>query len=300
MLPHLLQLGGQAHVLVAVALGLLFGPDLVLVGADPGVDDLNIPDAVLQFVCGFIHQIQRGFPRDVAVLADSGVFLLQVVQLPPQLLLLPLQPGGPLPLALVLAVAGQDVLLALDQLQGRHRFRRGVRIAGQLLGVQLLLLSNPANGPALVVQLLFPPLQCRQLLLYADDLQKCGRLFPAAGLHEPRHVQSQLLHKGVEQLLPGPAAMGVGDLQVAVLAGPLHRHTIREGQFFHWREDGAVPLGLRTTVTVPAQRPDDCVQRGGLALVVAAPDHRQAGGGRGERQGLDALDVLRFKLRDFY
>ena len=55
-------------------------------------------------------------------------------------------------LALVLAVAGEDLLLLVDEVGGADRFLRGFRVVDQLLGKVLFLLGQLAGEGALVVQ----------------------------------------------------------------------------------------------------------------------------------------------------
>lgn len=51
---------------------------------------------------------------------------------------------------------------------------------------------------------------------------------------------------------------------------------------------------------VAAQRPGKGIQHAGLALIVVAAHEGEPGGGGGERNGLDALDVFGLKGRDGY
>ena len=61
-----------------------------------------------------------------------------------------------------------------------------------------------------------------------------------------------------------------------------------------------VPLcGVRAE-TVAAEGPCQRVQHTGLALIVVAAHDGEPGGGRRERNGLDALDVFGFQSRDLY
>ena len=299
LLAYRLQLGRQAGVLVAALLGLGLRPGLVLVGANLGIDSLRIPDAGLQLLRRFVHQIQGRLLGRFAVSAHRGITCAQLLQLAVKALFLLLQLGGPFPLALVLTVPGKDVLLALNEVIGGNRLGGGLGVTGQFLGIFRFLVGDLADSVPLVIQLLFLSLQLFHLLLQADNAQEGGSLFLAGGLHKPGHIKGQLLHKGIEQLLARLAAGGVRHLQIAVLARPLHDDPVGQLQAEPGREDGALPLGLGGPVAVPAQRPHDSVQARGLALVVAAPNHRQAGGGRGEGQRLNALDVLSLKLRNF-
>ena len=50
----------------------------------------------------------------------------------------------------------------------------------------------------------------------------------------------------------------------------------------------------------PAQSPCQRVEDAGLALIVVAAHEGQAGGGGGERNGLDALDIFGFESHDLY
>ena len=233
------------------------------------------------------------------VRAHSGILCTQFLQLAVKALFLLLQLGGPFPLALVLTVPGKNVLLALNEVIGGNRFGGGIGIAGQFLGVLRLLVSDLADSVPLVIQLLFLPFQLLHLLLQTDNAEEGGSFFLAGRLHEPGHVKGQLLHKGIEQLLARLAARGVRYLQIAVFARPLHDDPVGQLQAEPGREDRALPLGLGGPVAVSSQRPHNGIQARGLALVVAASDHRQAGGGRGEGQRLNALDVLSLKLRNF-
>ena len=134
----------------------------------------------------------------------------------------------------------------------------------------------------------------------ADDAQQDVSLFLVAGVHEAGQVEGQRLHKGVEQLLAAAAARGVGDGQAGIFALALHHHAVGQCDLEVSRSDSTVPLcGVRTE-TVPAQGPRQGVQHAGLALIVVAAHEGEPGGRRGERNGLDALDVFGLKGRNGY
>ena len=58
---------------------------------------------------------------------------------------------------------------------------------------------------------------------------------------------------------------------------------------------GPVPLCGIGAEAVAAQRPGKGIQHTGLALIVIAAHEGEPSGGRGERNGLDALDVFGLK-----
>ena len=66
------------------------------------------------------------------------------------------------------------------------------------------------------------------------------------------------------------------------------------------RGDRPVPLCGSRAEALPAQRPRQRVQHTGLALIVVAAYEGEPGGGRGERNRLDALDVFGLKGRNGY
>ena len=72
-------------------------------------------------------------------------------------------------LALVLAVAGEDLLLLVDEVGGADRFLRGFRVVDQLLGKVLFLLGQLAGEGALVIQGLDLQIPDVQLGADADD-----------------------------------------------------------------------------------------------------------------------------------
>ena len=204
------------------------------------------------------------------------------------------------PLALVLAIAGQDVLLAADQLHRADRLGRGVGVFLHLLGVGPFLGGDLADGGALVVQRLDFPVQLRQLVPHADDLEQRVGLVPVAGVEEARQIQRQLLDKFVEQRLPGPLSGGVGDGQCAVLALALDDDTVGQRHLQVGRADGPFPGRGGRAVFLAAQRPGDGVQHAGFALVVVAAHNGQPGGRGLDLHGLDALDILGLQRGDFY
>ena len=112
------------------------------------------PDTGLQRLGGLVQQVQGRLLGDVAVLADGFVPFFQQGQFFPQPVPLGIQLGCLVPLALVLPVPGQDVLLGLDEFVRGDQLRRQARMARQLFGVLGLLVCNLADGPALVVQVL--------------------------------------------------------------------------------------------------------------------------------------------------
>ena len=96
------------------------------------------------------------------------------------------------------------------------------------------------------------------------------------------------------------AARGVGDGQAGIFALALHHHAVGQCDLEVRRGDRPVPLCGSGAEALPAQRPRQGVQHAGLALIVVAAHEGEPGGRRGERNGLDALDVLGFQRRDLY
>ena len=204
------------------------------------------------------------------------------------------------PQPLILAVPGKDLLLLADEVGSADRLVRGFRVGDQLIGKVLFLLGQLAGEGSLVVQGLDLHVLDVQFRAHADDAQQDVGLFLVAGVHEAGQVEGQRLHKGVEQLLAAAAARGVGDGQAGIFALALHHHAVGQCDLEVSRSDSTVPLcGVRTE-TVPAQGPRQGVQHAGLALIVVAAHEGEPGGRRGERNGLDALDVLGFQRRDLY
>ena len=203
-------------------------------------------------------------------------------------------------LALVLAVAGKDVLLLADEVGRTDRLIRSFRVGDQPFGKVLFLGGQLTGEGALVVQALDLQIPGVQLGPNADDAQQDVSLFLVAGVHEAGQVEGQRLHKGVEQLLAAAAARGVGDGQAGVLALALYDHAIGQGNFEVRRGDRAVPLGGVRAEALPAQCPRQGVQHAGLALIVVAAHEGEPGGRRRKGHRLDALDVLGFQRRDLY
>ena len=181
-------------------------------------------------------------------------------------------------LALVLAVAGKDVLLLTDEVGRADRFVRGFRVGDQFLGKVLFLGSQLAGEGALVVQAFDLQIFDLQLRPHADDAQQDVGLFLVRCFHEAGQVEGQRLHKGVEQLLAAAAARGVGDGQAGIFALALHHHAVGQCDLEVRRSDSSVPLcGVRTE-TVPAQGPCQGIQHAGLALIVVAAHEGEPGG----------------------
>ena len=130
------------------------------------------------------------------------------------------------PLPLVLPVLCQNVLLPLNQLCGRNNILRGIRKVGLFFCKFLLLVGDLPDGTPPVILVCFLPLQRRQLVPYADDLQEGIRFFLPGSLHEPRKVQGELVHKLVEELLAALLSCGIRYFQVAVFAFPFHHKAV--------------------------------------------------------------------------
>ena len=139
-----------------------------------------------------------------------------------------------------------------------------------------------------------------QLGADADDAQQDISLFLVGSIHEAGQIEGKRFHERIEQLLAAAPAGGVGDGQAGVLALALHDHPVGQGDFEMRRSKGTIPLGCIRAETVAAQRPRQCVQHTGLALIVVAAHKGQPGGRRCERHRLDAFDVFGFQSRDLY
>ena len=195
-----------------VVSGFLFSAGLFLVGADLDVDCLHIADIGLQLLRRFIQKIQSITARNFTVATNGFILRLQVIQLPAQAVSLSLHLRGPLPLPLVLAVPGKDVLLPLNQVIGGNRLHWGLRVSGDLFGVLGFLVGNPANRQTVVVKGVLFPLQLYELILYTDNFQQDSGLFLRTCLHEFRQIERELFHKFIEQLLAGTPPFRVRDL----------------------------------------------------------------------------------------
>ena len=64
--------------------------------------------------------------------------------------------------------------------------------------------------------------------------------------------------------------------------------------------NSTIPLGRSRAELFAAQCPCQRVEDAGLALIVVATHEGEPGGGRGERNRLDALDVFGLKGRNGY
>lgn len=106
--------------------------------------------------------------------------------------------------------------------------------------------------------------------------------------------------KALSSCWPLRRPVGVGDGQGAVFALALHDHAIGKGDLEMGGSHGPVPLGRVRAETVAAQCPCQSIQNTGFALIVVAAHDGEPGGGRRERNGLDALDVFGFQSRDLY
>ena len=164
----------------------------------------------------------------------------------------------------------------------------------------LFLLGQLAGEGALVVQRLDLHVPDVQLGADADDAQQDVRFLLVGCFHEAGQVKGQRLDKGIEQLLAAAPPCGVGNGQGAVFALALHDHAIGKGDLEMGGSHGSVPLCGIGAEAVAAQRPGKGIQHAGLALIVVAAHEGEPGGGGGERNGLDALDVFGLKGRDGY
>ena len=203
-------------------------------------------------------------------------------------------------LALVLAVAGEDLLLLVDEVGGADRFLRGFRVVDQLLGKVLFLLGQLAGEGALVIQGLDLQIPDVQLGADADDAQQDVRFLLVGCFHEAGQIKGQRLDKGIEQLLAAAPPGGVGNGQGAVFALALHDHAVGKGDLEMGGSHGPVPLCGIGAEAVAAQGPGKGIQHTGLALIVIAAHEGEPSGGRGERNCFDALDVFGLKGRDGY
>jgi len=129
-------------------------------------------------------------------------------------------------LALILAIAGEDILLSPDQFHSAHGLLRCIRIIGHLLCKLLLLVCNLPDCVPVRVQLALLLFQLIQPVANANDLKQRIRLFPIVGLQEARQVQRQFFHEFIKQLLPALATLRVDHLEVAVLAFALHHEPV--------------------------------------------------------------------------
>ena len=89
-----------------------------------------------------------------------------------------------LPLALVFTVAGQNVLLPLDQFQGANRLGGGFWVFLHLVGKCFFLVGDLAHRGAFVIQCLDSSVQLGEFLTHADDFQQCVGLLSVTGLQE--------------------------------------------------------------------------------------------------------------------
>ena len=158
-------------------------------------------------------ELLRGLAGGLKVGRLRGQFLLRGVQLHCQIgylglqrLYLPCDDLYHCPLALVLTVACEDILLLRDQVAYRDQILGRIRPKGLFLGVFCFLVCDPADGVTLVVKLLLLVFECGKLLPDADDLQQRVRFFAVTHLHKPRQIERELFNKGIEQLLPGLVA----------------------------------------------------------------------------------------------
>nr|DAK66667.1 MAG TPA: hypothetical protein [Caudoviricetes sp.] len=305
---------GQTVVLAGILGGFVLGAGFFEVGADLAVGVLDIPDGRFQLGGGFVLKLGSRFPglkyllfkvskfrlRLLVFLFQIFNFFIEITQGEIQLILFINELVQLVALALVLAVAGQNVLLLTDEVGRADRLVRGFRVGDELIGKVLFLGGQLTGEGALVVQALDLQIPGVQLGPDADDAQQDVGLFLVAGVHEAGQVQRQRFHKGVEQLLTAAPPGGVGDGQAGVLALALHHNAVGELHFQMRRGYRTVPLcGVRAE-TVAAESPRQRVQNAGLALIVVAAHNSEPGGRRGERNGLDALDVFGFQSRDFY
>ena len=151
LLAYRFQLDRQSGVLVAALLGLCLRPGLILVGADLGVDSLNIPDAGLQFISSLVLKVKGRLLGSLVIGTQGLVPFFQQCQLFAYPIHFRRQLSRPFPLALVLAVPGQDVLLAPNEVIGGNRLGGGLGVAGQLLGILCFLIGNLADSVPLVI-----------------------------------------------------------------------------------------------------------------------------------------------------
>ena len=162
------------------------------------------------------------------------------------------------------------------------------------------LLGQLAGEGALVIERFDLQVAGVQFRADADDLEQDVCLFAVGCLHEAGQVKGQRFDKGIEQLLAAAPPGGVGDGQSAVLALALHDHAVGERDLEVGGSHGPVPHSSVRAEAVAAQCPGKSIQHTGLALIVVAAHEGEASGGRGERNGLDALDVFGLKGRDGY
>ena len=298
---------GELVVVAGILGGLVLGPGLFQIGPHLLVGLLDAPDGGFQFGGGFVLQVLGRFPGRAKRFVYFGLLLHQLCKGLFQLNAAVGQRAGlafekvdVLPLALVLAVAGQDLLLLADEVGGADRFFRGIGVGNQLLGKVLFLLGQLAGEGALVVQGLDLQIPDVQLAADADDAEQDVRFLLVGCLHKAGQVKGQRLDKGVEQLLAAAPPGGVGNGQGAVFALALHHHAVGKGDLEMGGSHGPVPLCGIGAEAVAAQRPGKGIQHAGLALIVVAAHEGEPGGGRSERNGLDALDVFGLKGRDGY
>ena len=298
---------GELVVVAGILGSLVLGTGLFQIGTHLLVGLLDAPDGCLQLCGGFVLQVLGRFPgrakrfiHFVLLLHQQRKGLFQLRAAICQHTGFLFQPGKILAQPLVLAVPGQDLLLLADEVGGADRFFRGIGVGNQLLGKVLFLLGQLAGEGALVVQRLDLQIPDVQLGADADDAEQDVRFLLVGCFHEAGQVKGQRLDKGIEQLLAAAPPGGVGNGQGAVFALALHHHAVGKGDLEMGGSHGPVPLCGIGAEAVAAQRPGKGIQHAGLALIVVAAHEGEPGGGGGERNGFDALDVFGLKGRDGY
>ena len=302
--PYVLALGDESTAVRRLNFAQMFNPVGSLVGlllalalrrvlGNLAVGLLEVRDLRLQF-CRVLHFKVCGLRLGDARLQtlDGLADLLQLRLVGCEVPLVRLQIVDAL---LLHAVAAKNLLLLRDEFLDGNRLVRHIVVIRHVGCRLLLLLGHAPHGGARVVLRLLLALQFRQFVADAENLQEDVGLLLVLGKEELRQVDCQLADHGVEDGLPVPLAVLVGDGEVGVLALALDHEAVISLDVDDGIGNRALAAEVRRLVLLAAQSVGNAVEDGCLALCVLPANDREAVGGRFKANRPDSLHVLHLK-----